>query len=195
MAVETASTGLQIHGGMGFIEETGAAQYYRDCRILPIYEGTNGIQANDFLFRKILRDNGAEARRFLAEVKGFLKNFAQKPSDDLDVIQGSLTKAIAAVEETTAWMLANAKSNTDAMTASAVPYLRQFSLVAGGYMMARLAYAAHQALHGGDDANFYNTKLITARFFAEALLPNVHGLSAPIMGGQAAAVQIANDQF
>ena len=195
MAVETASTGLQIHGGMGFIEETGAAQYYRDCRILPIYEGTNGIQANDFLFRKVLRDNGAEAQRFLAEVKGFIKNFAQKPSDDLDVIQGSLTKAIAAVEETTAWMLANAKSNTDAMTASAVPYLRQFSLVAGGYMMARMAYAAHQALHGGEDANFYNTKLITARFFAESLLPAVHGLSAPIMGGQTAAVQIANDQF
>jgi alkylation response protein AidB-like acyl-CoA dehydrogenase len=195
MAVETASTGLQIHGGMGFIEETGAAQYYRDCRILPIYEGTNGIQANDFLFRKILRDNGAEAAKFLGEIKVFLKNFAQKPSDDLDAIQTSLTKAIGAVEETTAWMIANAKSNTDAMAASAVPYLRQFSLVAGGYMMARLALAAHDALKGGDDANFYNTKLITARFFAEALLPLVHGLSAPIMGGQKAAVQIANDQF
>lgn len=195
MAVETASTGLQIHGGMGFIEETGAAQYYRDCRILPIYEGTNGIQANDFLFRKILRDNGAEAQRFLTEIKGFLKNFAQKPSDDLDAIQTSLTKAIGAVEETIAWMLANAKSNTDAMAASAVPFLRQFSLVAGGYMMARMAYSAHQALHGGEDANFYNTKLITARFFAEAQLPQVHGLTAPIMGGQKAAVQIANDQF
>jgi 3-(methylthio)propanoyl-CoA dehydrogenase len=195
MAVETASTGLQIHGGMGFIEETGAAQYYRDCRILPIYEGTNGIQANDFLFRKILRDNGAEATKFLGEVKVFLKNFAQKPSDDLDAIQGSLTKAISAVEETMAWMLANAKSNTDAMAASAVPFLRQFSLVAGGYMMARMGYAANEALKTGDDASFYNTKLITARFFAEALLPLVHGLSAPIMGGQKTAVQIANDQF
>jgi alkylation response protein AidB-like acyl-CoA dehydrogenase len=195
MAVETASTGLQIHGGMGFIEETGAAQYYRDCRILPIYEGTNGIQANDFLFRKILRDNGAEAAKFLGEIKAFLRNFAQKPSDDLDAIQGSLTKAISAVEETMAWMIANAKSNTDAMAASAVPFLRQFSLVAGGYMMARMAYAAHEALKGGDDASFYNTKLITARFFAEALLPLVHGLSAPVMGGQKTAVQIANDQF
>lgn len=195
LAVETASTALQIHGGMGFIEETGAAQYYRDCRILPIYEGTNGIQSNDLVFRKLLRDNGAEAARFMAEIKAFAKNLTQKPSDDLDVIHGSLVKAVGALEETTAWMLANAKSNMDTMAASAQPYQRQFSLVAGGYMMARMALSAHTALHGGEDANFYNTKLITARFFAEALLPVVHGLSAPIMGGQKMACQIANDQF
>ena len=196
LAVETASTGLQIHGGMGFIEETGAAQFYRDARILPIYEGTNGIQANDLVFRKVLRDGGAEAQRFMAEIKAYLKNFAQKPSDDLDVIQVSLLKAVSALEESTAWMLANAKSNTDTMAASAAPYLRQFSLVAGGYMMARMALASYDALaSSGNDANFYNTKLITARFFAEALLPYVHGLTAPIMGGHKTAVQIANHQF
>ncbi|MCE9507118.1 MAG: acyl-CoA dehydrogenase [Alphaproteobacteria bacterium] len=196
LAVETASTGIQIHGGMGFIEETGAAQYYRDARILPIYEGTNGIQSNDLVFRKLLRDNGAEAKRFMDEMKDFLKNLSQKPSDDLDVIQSAMTKAVAALEETTAWALANAKSNTDALAAGAVPYLRIFATVAGGYMMAKMAYAAHQALfHDSGNAPYYNTKLITARFFAEALLPQVYGLMAPAMGGCRTACQIANDQF
>jgi hypothetical protein len=186
--VETASTGVQVHGGMGFIEETGAAQYYRDARILPIYEGTNGIQSNDLVFRKVLRDQGAEAKKFMEEMKSFLKTLSQKPSDDLDVIQGAMTKAIAALEETTHWMIANAKSNTQDIAASAVPYLRLFSTVAGGYMMAKMAHAAHR------DGS-YPAKLITARFFAEALLPQVHGLVSPIMGGHKTVTQIANDQF
>ncbi len=196
LAVETASTGIQVHGGMGFIEETGAAQYYRDARILPIYEGTNGIQSNDLVFRKVLRDNGAEAGRFIAEMRGFLKNLSQKPSDDLDVIAGAMDKGIAALEETTSWMLANAKSNSEVLAAGAVPYLRLFSTVAGGYMMAQMAHAAHQALFSPDgDASYYNTKLITARFFAEALLPQVYGLMTPVMGGHGTVMQISNDQF
>jgi len=196
LAVETASLGIQVHGGMGFIEETGAAQYYRDARILPIYEGTNGIQSNDLVFRKVLRDNGAEAKRFMEEMKTFLKNFAQKPSDDLDVIAGALTKSIAALEETTNWMLTNAKSNTEALAASAVPYLRIFSTVAGGYMLAKMAYAAHQSLFtDGDEADYYNAKLMTARFFAEALLPQVYGLMSPVMGGHRTVMQISNEQF
>jgi alkylation response protein AidB-like acyl-CoA dehydrogenase len=196
LAVENTSAGIQIHGGMGFIEETGAAQYYRDARILPIYEGTNGIQSNDLVFRKVLRDNGAEAKRFMEEMKAFLKNLSQKPSDDLDAIHSAMAKAVAALEETTAWALANAKSNTDALAAGAVPYLRIFATVAGGYMMAKMAYAAHQELfHDGGNAHYYNTKLITARFFAEAVLPQIYGLMAAAMGGCKTACQIANDQF
>jgi 3-(methylthio)propanoyl-CoA dehydrogenase len=196
LALETTSTGVQIHGGMGFIEETGAAQFYRDARILPIYEGTNGIQANDLVFRKVMRDGGAEAKKFIGEMADFLKTLNEKPSDDLDVIQGAMTKAIATLLETTDWMLANAKSNTDAVAAGAVAYQRQFSVVAGGYMMARMAKAAHDALFDpAGDALFYNTRLVTARFFAESLLPQIYGLSAPAMGGNAAVSQIANDQF
>lgn len=196
LALETTSTGVQIHGGMGFIEETGAGQYYRDARILPIYEGTNGIQANDLVFRKLLRDGGAEAKKFMDEIDAFLPQLTQKPSDDLDVIRESVAGALAELRKTTDWMLANAKSNTEAVAAGAVSYQRQFALVAGGYMMARLALAAHEGLFaGGDDALFLNTRLVTARFFAEALLPQVYGLSKPVMGGNAAACQIANDQF
>ena len=196
LALETTSSGIQIHGGMGFIEETGAAQYYRDSRILPIYEGTNGIQANDLVFRKLLRDGGAEARKFMDEIDAFLPSLSQKPSDDLDVIREGVAEALAELRKTTDWMLANAKSNTEAVAAGAVSYQRQFALVAGGYMMARLALAAHEGLFaGGDDALFLNTRLVTARFFAEALLPQVYGLSKPVMGGNAAACQIANDQF
>jgi alkylation response protein AidB-like acyl-CoA dehydrogenase len=196
LALETTSAGIQIHGGMGFIEETGAAQYYRDARILPIYEGTNGIQANDLVFRKLLRDGGAEAKKFMDEIDAFLPQLSQKPSDDLDVIREGVAGTLAELRGTTDWMLANAKSNTEAVAAGAVSYQRQFALVAGGYMMARLALAAHEGLFdGGADALFLNTRLVTARFFAEALLPQVYGLSKPVMGGNAAACQIANDQF
>jgi hypothetical protein len=181
---------------MGFIEETGAAQHLRDARILPIYEGTNGIQANDFLFRKVLRDGGAEAKSFLKDIGAFLPLLKKKPSDDLDAIHDALEKASAEVAKTTEWMIANAKSNTDAVAAAVVPYLRQFSLLAGGWMMAQMALAAYNALQSSDeDALFCNTKMVTARFFAEALMPGIYGLSAPIMGGHKLVGQIANDQF
>jgi alkylation response protein AidB-like acyl-CoA dehydrogenase len=171
LAVETASLGVQVHGGMGFIEETGAAQYYRDARILPIYEGTNGIQSNDLVFRKVLRDGGAEARRFIGEMKEFTKGDA------------AMEKAIAALEEATGWLLANAKADMESVAAAAVPYLRMFSTVAGGYMMAKMARTG--------DAD----KKITAQFFMEAVLPQVHGLTSVVMGGCKAAVQISNSQF
>jgi alkylation response protein AidB-like acyl-CoA dehydrogenase len=189
MAVETASLGVQVHGGMGFIEETGAAQYYRDARILPIYEGTNGIQSNDLVFRKVLRDGGAEAKRFMGEMKDFI---AAVPGDE---ISGALAKAVAALEETTAWLLGNAKADTESVAASAQPYQRQFSVTAAGYMMARMARAAREELSSGGDTEFLNAKLLTARFFAEALLPQVHGLAPAVMGGNKAAVQMAEGQF
>jgi alkylation response protein AidB-like acyl-CoA dehydrogenase len=194
MAVENASLGIQVHGGMGFIEETGAAQYYRDARILPIYEGTNGIQSNDLVFRKVLRDNGVEAGRFMAEMRAFLKTLSG--SDDLDVIAGAMTKAVDTLEETINWMLANAKANTEVLAAGAAPAQRMFSMVAGGFMMARMAAAAHQALfEGGNEADYYNAKIVTARFYAEALLPQVQGLAAPVMGGCRAATQMDNGWF
>ncbi|MDE2336633.1 MAG: acyl-CoA dehydrogenase, partial [Alphaproteobacteria bacterium] len=170
LAVETASLGIQVHGGMGFIEETGAAQYYRDARILPIYEGTNGIQSNDLVFRKVLRDGGAEAKRFIGEMKDFCNGDA------------AMEKALAALEETTAWLLAHAKTDPESVSASAVPYLRIFATVAGGYMMAKMTKPA--------EAEGYQEKLVTAQFFREAVLPQVHGLVSPVMGGQRAVAAL-----
>jgi 3-(methylthio)propanoyl-CoA dehydrogenase len=194
MAVDTASLGVQVHGGMGFIEETGAAQFYRDARILPIYEGTNGIQSNDLMFRKLLRDGGAEAQKFLGEMKAFAT--ALKGNDDIAVIASGLTQAIAAVEKTTAWALGNAKADMDSVAASAQPCQRQFSLVACGYMMALAADAAQKGLADNPhESDFFNAKLVTARFFAESVLPQVHGLTSSIIGGNKTAVQMMEEWF
>lgn len=133
--------------------------------------------------------------KFAGEIKACIAGFKGKPSDDLDAVSGVLARAVESLERATQWMLANAKSNTDAMAASAQPYQRQLSLVAGGYMMARQALAAHAALLEGQDADFYNAKLIVARYFSEAVLPQVFGLESVIMGGTACAVAISNDQF
>jgi alkylation response protein AidB-like acyl-CoA dehydrogenase len=195
LSLETTSMGVQIHGGMGFIEETGAAQFYRDARILPIYEGTNGIQSNDLVYRKVLRDSGAEAARFMGEIKSFLPRVKQSPGDDMDVIHTQMQGALGLLEETTAWVIANGKSNSDAVAAGAAHYLRLFATTAGGYMMARAAVAAMEQLKDGGDAMFLNAKIASARFYAEAVLPQVYGLKTPIMGGCKTACQIANDQF
>ena len=195
LALETTSMGVQIHGGMGFVEETGAAQFYRDARILPIYEGTNGIQANDLVYRKVLRDGGAEAARFVAEMKTGLSALQKLPGDDVDVIVTQMGLAVKTLEETTAWVMANAKSNSDAVASSSALYLKMFATVGGGFMMALAAKAASEQLVEGGDGLFLNAKLASARFFAEAVLPQIHGLKTPIMGGCKTACQIANDQF
>lgn len=195
LAVSNASLGIQVHGGMGFIEETGVAQYYRDARILPIYEGTNGIQSNDLLFRKVLRDDAKEAKRFMAEMETTIAALKQKQGDDAAVIATALEKGVEALSETTDWMIANARTNIDAVASSAVPYLEQFSVVAGGFMLAGQAVAALDGLETGDDADFMNTKLMTARFYAEALMPQVQGLRLAIMGGHTTATQMDADRF
>jgi 3-(methylthio)propanoyl-CoA dehydrogenase len=192
LAVETTSTGVQIHGGMGFIEETGAAQYYRDARILPIYEGTNGIQAGDLLFRKVLRDRGAEAYRLLTEIRMAMEVYPQKRKDD--VIAACMKKAVSDLEEATTWLLGQEKE-LQLLAATAVAYQRMFSLVMGGYMMAQMALAAHDAILRGENDPEHHAKLATARFYAETILPQVGGLMAPVMGGYHSLSEITNDQF
>ncbi len=172
MSVEVASTGVQIHGGMGFIEETGAAQYYRDARILPIYEGTNGIQSADLVFRKILRDKGEALKVYLKEFDAVLSELKSTRGDDLATIHTQLKTTYEAVGKASQYLGSLAAEDLEYASAVSVPYLRGLAGAAAGLMMAKSALAAQNMLSGGEGyANFLNKKILHARFFAESHLP------------------------
>jgi alkylation response protein AidB-like acyl-CoA dehydrogenase len=182
--VEVASIGVQVHGGMGYIEETGAAQHFRDSRIAPIYEGTNGIQANDLVGRKLMRDEGAAAHAFIGEMKAILPLLAADAAEDALAIEAQLRPAIDALEHATERLLTMGSSSAAAAAAAAVPYLKLFGTVAGGWLMARSALAAQSYLAGGTgDLAFYKAKITTARFYAEQFLPNAAALVPAVNGG------------
>jgi len=172
IGVETASIGVQIHGGMGFIEETGAAQFLRDARILPIYEGTNGIQAIDLVSRKLPLGNGDVARGFIAEMRETAKEARSSNDKVLTGIGAALDDALDTLDKATDYMLANLKSAPNDCLAGASPYLRLFGTAAGGH------YLASAALNGGNAA-----RLSLAQFYAANILPTVHGLLGPATAG------------
>ena len=176
---EVASLGVQIHGGMGFIEETGAAQYYRDARILPIYEGTNGIQAIDLVTRKLPLGNGEVVKGFIAEMRETAARARGANHEGLAAIGAALDLSLDKLDEATEWMLARLKSATDDCLAGASPYLRLFGTVAGGHF---LALGALVAVRAEGDA-FLAARLATARFYAAQQLPLADGLLAPATAG------------
>ena len=174
MAVNVTSIGVQIHGGMGFIEETGAAQFYRDARILPIYEGTNGIQAADLVFRKIVRDGGVALQALLAEFLPLVDRLREAGGDDLAVIAEGLADCYTEVLTANDKILALAKQDADLAAAVSVPYLNAVAEAVAGMMLGRGALAAQDLLaERGQDHNFLEAKLLAARFFAETYLPQV----------------------
>jgi 3-(methylthio)propanoyl-CoA dehydrogenase len=170
LGVEIASTGVQVHGGMGYVEETGAAQYMRDARIAPIYEGTNGIQANDLVGRKLGRDRGEAAREMIAEMRPVLAEL-----QGLDAIRVPLKTGIEALEQATEYLVGAEPAHA---AAGSVPYLHLFGTVTGGWLMARLGLAARE--RGGD---FTAAKLATARFYAEHFLARAPAHLPIIIGG------------
>jgi alkylation response protein AidB-like acyl-CoA dehydrogenase len=196
MGVEVASTGVQVHGGMGFVEETGAAQHLRDARIAPIYEGTNGIQANDLVFRKVARDGGAAARAFLEEVAGTTAALRALPGDDAAAIAGRLEDAADALSRATDWVAEAAGTDPKAAAGSAANYLRMFGLTAGGHMLGRSAAAALEDMAAGaGDPAFNDAKLVVARFFADQFLPQARGLLAPVTDGHRTVLAMAEAAF
>jgi 3-(methylthio)propanoyl-CoA dehydrogenase len=196
LGVDVASTGIQVHGGMGFIEETGAAQHLRDARIAPIYEGTNGIQANDLVFRKLGRDGGAAAQIFLKEVNAELEALSAEPGDAFAAIRGQLAQGCEALAKATDWLVATQKKEPRQAAAGAVPYLNMFGNVAAGQLMARGARAAARALAAGDgDSGFLTAKIATARFFADHYVSQAPSLLHPVVAGAAGVLDIAEDQI
>ncbi len=196
MSIDVASTGVQIHGGMGFIEETGAAQHYRDARILTIYEGTTAIQANDLVGRKTARDGGATAKGILAQVRKTEADLAAYASGDLAVIGKRLAAGSKALEEVVNYVAGNIKTDIKGVFAGSVLYLKLAGIVLGGWQMARAALVAEQKLKTGEgDAVFYQAKVATARFFADHILSQAEGYRTAIMDGSVGVLALAVEQF
>jgi len=195
MGVEMASLGIQVHGGMGYIEETGAAQHLRDARISTIYEGTTGIQANDLIGRKMARDGGAVFKGVIGMMRAVEQELAKSASADLKAIRARLTVAIDALTRAGAWVVDTFATDIRAASANAVPFLRVFGVVAGGWQMARAALAAQARIDAGDGDPFYSAKVITARFYADHLLTQAEGLAATVIDGAGAVMAMPLDQY
>jgi len=194
MAQEVTSLGVQVHGGMGFIEETGAAQYMRDARILTIYEGTTGIQGMDLIGRKLLRDKGMAMAELISELNAF-KLELESDGDAPASIAGHFGSALQALDETTGWFLKQAADDADLAGSVAVNYMMLVGHVVCGWLMAKSAILAQRHLVAGSDDNFYRNKVSTAIFFAEHILPRSQSLRDTIRAGSKSVMRIPVDSF
>jgi hypothetical protein len=185
---------------MGFIEETGAAQHYRDAKILTIYEGTTAIQANDLVGRKTARDGGAVAKSIIAQVRATEAALAEKQGAahgaDFAAIRSQLAAGSAALESVVDFVVASTKADPRAVFAGSVLYLKLAGIVLGGWQMARAALVAQQKLDAGEgDAAFYRAKISTSRFFADHILSQADGLRHAIVEGSAGVLALDVEQF
>jgi len=195
MSVEVASLGVQVHGGMGFIEETGAAQHYRDARILSIYEGTTAIQANDLVGRKTARDGGATARAIAREIEATEAALRDCDHEAAQAMAKRLTAARLAFLDAVDYIVVHAKADPNAAFAGSVPYLQLAGNLAAGWQLGRSLLVARAKLTAGVDAEFMRNKIAIARFYAEHVLTRVPGLRDSIVAGASAINDVAPDAF
>ncbi len=195
--IEIASLGIQVHGGMGYIEETGAAQHWRDARITTIYEGTTGIQANDLVGRKIIRDQGKTVRAVVDEMRRLEGELRTKqPDASLESIRDGCSRGVDALANAVEYIVANYSVSPKRVMAGAVPFLKLFGIVAGGWQLARGAMvSANRLAEGKGDPVFYSSKIATARFFAEHVLATAPGLAHTVVRGGESAVEPSEEQF
>ncbi|UCD67514.1 MAG: acyl-CoA dehydrogenase [Betaproteobacteria bacterium] len=196
-SIQIASLGVQIHGGMGFVEETGAAQYLRDARITTLYEGTTGIQANDLMGRKIAYERGATARALIDEMRSLDSELAKVAGHSvLATIRRSFGDAVASLSTSVDWMVDTYPHNIKAASAGAVPLLNLFGVVSGGWLMARAALIAKQCIDDNvKNYDFYSAKLATARFYCEHILPLAQVYKAQIVSGADSVLTLEEMQF
>jgi 3-(methylthio)propanoyl-CoA dehydrogenase len=194
-SIDVASTGMQIHGGMGFIEETGAAQYLRDARITAIYEGTTGIQAADLVGRKVGYEKGATASAVINEMRKLDGELARSKNADVSAQRDKFKLAVDNLAAATQWVVDNFPKDPNAVAAVSVPYLKLWGTVAGGWMMARAALIAESKLAAGGDAEFCRAKIATARFYCEHILPQAAALSSEVVSGAGSVLALSEAQF
>ena len=195
MSLDVASLGVQVHGGMGFIEETGAAQYLRDAKILTIYEGTTAIQANDLVGRKTSRDGGAVARAIAQQIETTERQLAARDSGASRAMCLRLGAARRAYLDVVDFVTGQVKDSPNAVYAGSVPYLMLAGNVVAGWQMARALIAAEDHLAKGEDAEFMRAKINTARFYADHVLSKAPGLRDSIVEGAAGVTDMALEAY
>ena len=194
--IEVTSLGIQVHGGMGYVEETGAAQYYRDARISAIYEGTTGIQANDLVGRKVGREGGQTALALIAEMEKLPAQLLALNDVNLKAVATQLTSGVAAAKRATEWIATMFPNNQAAVFAGAVHYLKLMGTVTGGWMMARAALAAANQIKAGEgDGDYLKAKIMTARFYADHILTMAPSFTDAVVQGADSVLQMEEALF
>ncbi len=195
MSLEVTSLGVQVHGGMGFIEETGAAQYYRDAKILTIYEGTTAIQANDLIGRKTARDGGQTALAIAAQIASTEAELTASGTEMAVAVARRLQAARAAFTDVVNFVAGNTKASPNAVFGGSVPYLMLAGNLMAGWQMARALLVAQEQIAIGNDIAFMQAKIITARFYADHLLAKAPGMRDSIVEGAECVTALALDSF
>lgn len=195
MSLEVTSLGVQVHGGMGFIEETGAAQYYRDAKILTIYEGTTAIQANDLVGRKTARDGGQTAKAIAAQIEKTEGELLASGTAEAKAMARRLAAARQAFVDVVDFVAGHTKASPNAVFSGSVPYLMLAGNLVAGWQMARALLVAERLLQAGQDEAFMRAKIATARFYAEHILVKAPGLRDAIVEGADSVTALALDAF
>jgi hypothetical protein len=195
MSIEVASLGVQVHGGMGFIEETGAAQYMRDSKILTIYEGTTAIQANDFVGRKTARDGGTTAKAIAARIEATAKALSASSNADAKAFGKRLSAACLVYVDAIDFFAANFKTKPNAAFAGSVPYLMLAGNLVAGWQLGRALLVAVDRLAAGDDVPFMTAKIATARFYGDHILSKAAGIRDSIVDGADGTLAMPLESF